>query len=203
MKKIMIFILVTAILCSSLVFAEDIFFSDTNKWIDEFLTEWGVLRGDESDSLNRDRLLTREQAVKLLNVTMMVADEADKMAAVSPYDDVAADHWAAKQIAYAKANGWTNGIGDNLFGLGKTVTTQEFLTLILRALGHDGDDVYANAMKIANEYQLLENTFTWRAKDKIRRDDIIIIVYHALNTKPLGSGVTLAEKLGLIKADDN
>ncbi len=203
MKRMMIFLLVAAMLLSSLAFAENSAMPVTDDRIGDLLKEWGIIRGDESGNLNGDMLLTREQAIVILNRMMKGADEADKMAAVSPYDDVAADHWAAKQIAYAKEKGWTNGIGDNLFGLGRSVTTQEFLTLILRTLGHEGDDVYATAMKMAEEYQLLAGTFTNRAKDKIRRDDVFIIMYHALYTKPLGSDVILAEKIGLFRGDSS
>ncbi len=193
MKKTLALLLVFVMMLSSLSFAD---MSSTRAG--EELKAFGIIKGDQDGNLNEDQPLTREEAITILNRMMGVAAEADKMANVSPFLDVAADHWAAKQIAYAKEQGWTNGIGDNRFGIARSVTTQEFLTMMLRVLGKQGAGVYGNAMQLASDYKLLKNANTVAAKEQIRRGDVFIIMYNTLEAKPINSNVTLGEKLGLM-----
>ncbi len=198
MKKTLALLLVLLMMLSSLSFA-DMSAVEAGKQLKAF----GIIKGDQDGNLNENLPLTREEAITILNRMMGVAAEADKMTATSPFLDVAADHWAAKQIAYAKKAGWTNGIGDNMFGIKQTVTTQQFLTLMLRALGNTGTNVYGNAMQLAGDYNLLENAGNVAAKKAIKRGDVFIIMYNTLEAKPLNSAVTLGEKLGLIASDSD
>src|SRR5699024_3518205 len=55
-----------------------------------------------------------------------------------PFTDV--DDWGEPYVAYAYANGITTGVGDTTFGFHNTVTQEEYLTLLLRAMRYDGVD---------------------------------------------------------------
>ncbi len=190
MKRTLVLLLALVLMFSMFTFATET--SAGNE-----LKELGIIKGDENGNLNEDKVLSREEAVVILNRMMGVEKSADLMLDSSPFVDVPKDHWAAKQIAYAKLMKWTNGIGNNEFGVGKEVTTQEFLTFMLRALGHDGSDVYNSAMQMAKDYNLLNNAETDKCKEKIKRSDVFIIMKNTLNTKPEGSAYHLIEILGL------
>ncbi len=193
MKKTLALLLVLLMMFSSLSFA------DTASTVaGKELKAFGIIKGDQNGNLNEMAELTREESITILNRMMGAAAEADKMANASPFSDVPADHWAAKQIAYAKKEGWTNGVGDNKFGIKQTVTTQQFLTLMLRALGNTSANVYSNAMTLADDYHLLKNANTVAPQEQIKRADVFIIMYNTLEAKLVNSDVTLGEKLGLM-----
>lgn len=70
------------------------------------------------------------------------------------FADVPADHWANITIGWAFENGFTNGVGNGLFGMGQTVTREQTMAFLHRAeevpgtgtLGKDHyDDVPGNA----------------------------------------------------------
>ncbi len=162
------------------------------------LKELGVIKGDQKGNLNADKNLTREEAIVTLTRMMGLADQAKKDGDEAPFTDVPTDNWARPYLGFAKKKGWTNGIGDGKFGLGDNVTTQEYVTFMLRALGYTGTDVYANAIEMGNEMHLLKNVQANMAADIIKRADVFTVMYNTLYTSPKGASQPLVYQLGLL-----
>lgn len=59
--------------------------------------------------------------------------------ASEPFVDVPADHWAASTIEELRTLGYSNGIGDNQFGLGQTITRAQFAAFVTKVMEIDGD----------------------------------------------------------------
>ena len=49
-----------------------------------------------------------------------------------PFTDVPADHWAASAVEELRTLGFSDGIGDNQFGLGQTITRAQFAAFIAK-----------------------------------------------------------------------
>ncbi len=163
----------------------------------------GVVKGYEDGDLRPQNNLSREEAIVTLTRMMGQVDQAMQFDGEIPFSDVPADNWAKKYLGYAQKQGWTNGIGGGKFGLGKNVTTQEYVTFMLRALGYTGPDVYNNAMQMGADMKLLNDVKATGAKDVITRGDVFAIMYNTLYSKPKGADQALVYQLGLAKPADD
>ncbi len=161
------------------------------------LESLGLIKGDQAGNLNEDQPLNREQAVAILIRMMGKTEEAKAMPSKQEFKDVPANHWAAKDLAYAKKQGWTNGIDGENFGVGQNVTLQQYLTFMMRALGQTGDNVYANAMKLAKEKNLLSKMSINKAETELKRGDAFILMSNTLGVQVADASGTLAAKFGL------
>lgn len=165
------------------------------------LKELGIIQGDEKGNLNEDQNVTREEAIVTLT-RMMGKEGAAKLLSSKPsFTDVPVGHWAMSCITYAEAEGWTKGIGAGKFGLGESVTTQEYVTFMLRALGYTGADVYEKAMTMGQEMGLLKDVTATQAKDIIKRGDVFTLMHHTLYTNPKDKDQALVYELGLLKKE--
>ncbi len=165
------------------------------------LKAFGVIKGDQDGNLNADKNLTREEAIVTLIRMMGQEEKAVQFKGEQPFSDVPADNWSKPYLGYAKKQGWTNGIGEGKFGLGLNVTTQEYVTFMLRALGYAGSDVYNNAMTMGNNMNLLDGVSNDEAKASILRGDVFAVMYNTLYSKPAQSDKALVYKLGLAKEE--
>ncbi len=162
------------------------------------LKELGVIKGDENGNLNATEKLTREQAIVTLVRMMGMEKKALDCVADSPFSDAPADHWAKQYVTFANKKGWTNGIGDDLFGVGTDVTMQQYLTFMLRALNYTGDDVYAKAAEMAEQMKLLNDVKATDQKEALLRSDVFVIMYNTLYAMPKDSTVNLGGQLGIL-----
>lgn len=157
----------------------------------------GVISGvNEAGDLAEMEKLTREQALVVLTSLMGQMDAAKATEAEPGFADVPATHWAAKFVAYAKAQGWTSGVSETEFGLGKEVTTKEALSFMMRALGYTADWAKEDIMKKASELGLMEGVSA-KAEDQLVRGELFIVMKNTLYTKPMGEKTELVYKLGL------
>lgn len=99
----------------------------------------GVVSGVDSASRMDERLRTnsplkREEMITVL-VRMLNSGNNNYTPPIKPsFKDVPIDHWSYPYIEQAKELGLTDGIGNNLFGLGENLTYKETLILISKVL---------------------------------------------------------------------
>lgn len=114
----------------------------------QILQELNIIKGTES-GLEEDKPLNREQAIVILIRLLGLEKEAQAFEAYGQFSDVPKTHWAAKYVDFAYQKGLTNGIGNNLFGVGQPVNRKIMATYMLRALEHTADwskeDIMAKA----------------------------------------------------------
>ena len=140
MKKITVLILLSVMVFSLSVFAED-------SLSGEALKELGLIQGDGS-GLNESGDITREALVKM--VVSLTTDLTDDFVVpeTPTFSDVPNDHWAYSWVERAYARELTKGIGNGLFGLGQKVTQQQVSAFMLNALNATYD--YKNAVESAS-----------------------------------------------------
>ena len=103
----------------------------------EVMNAVGVFEGDENGKFNGKEELTREQAAKLLAYLDLGKKVAESLPAVKVFNDVEADRWSAKYIAYCADAEYLAGIGEGYFAPEAKLTGFAFGKMLLCVLGYD------------------------------------------------------------------
>lgn len=163
------------------------------------LYELGLFQGvgklpDGSPDFSLDGTATRAQAAVMLVRLLGAEKEAQSGNYKHSFTDVPG--WASDYVGYAKAKNITSGVSATKFGSGSRITSNQFVTLMLRALGYTDVD-YRNPAPTANSVGLAcpgTTTFT--------RGDMAVVGLSALSCKISGTNQTLRQQLeakGIIK----
>ena len=105
--------------------AGDVYYAEAVRWA---LSE-GITTGTSADQFSPDATCTREQAVTFL----YRAAGSPAVSGESAFEDVGADAYYARAVAWAAQNGVTNGISQALFGTGSDCTRAQIVTFLYRA----------------------------------------------------------------------
>ena len=105
--------------------SEDAYYAEAVRWA---LSE-GITTGTGADQFSPDATCTREQAVTFL----YRAAGSPAVSGESAFEDVGADAYYARAVAWAAQNGVTNGISQALFGTGSDCTRAQIVTFLYRA----------------------------------------------------------------------
>ena len=105
--------------------AGDAYYAEAVRWA---LSE-GITTGTSADQFSPDATCTREQAVTFL----YRAAGSPAVSGESAFEDVGADAYYARAVAWAAQNGVTNGISQVLFGTGSDCTRAQIVTFLYRA----------------------------------------------------------------------
>ena len=105
--------------------AGDAYYAEAVRWA---LSE-GITTGTSDQTFSPDAVCTREQAVTFL----WRAAGSPAVSGESAFEDVGADAYYARAVAWAAQNGVTNGISQALFGTGSDCTRAQIVTFLYRA----------------------------------------------------------------------
>jgi hypothetical protein len=103
------------------------------------LSGLGVIEGDEvAGTLNPDRTYTRAAAAKVLTYMLLGSDTAQALPDNSSiFTDVPTGKWYTGPINYLAEQGIISGYGDGRFGPDDTLTQDQWLKMLLCAMGYD------------------------------------------------------------------
>ncbi len=104
--------------------AEDVYYAEAVRWA---LSE-GITTGTGESSFSPDATCTRAQAVTFL-ARALNANASGK----AEFGDVPTDSYFAEAVAWAAANGVTEGVGSGLFGSDNSCTRGQIVTFLYRA----------------------------------------------------------------------
>ncbi len=161
----------------------------------------GLFNGTGTDDggnpvFDLDKKLSRQEATALLVRLLGKEAEAQKEILGIPFTDV--DDWAKPYVGYAYNHGLVNGTGETSFDSQKPISATEYLTLILRTLGHDdkqGDFAWDSAWTLSDNLEMTEGQYTVDTNAAFCRKDAVYISYMSLFQKIKGEEQTLANKL--------
>lgn len=105
--------------------AGDAYYAEAVRWA---LSE-GITTGTSDHTFSPDAVCTREQAVTFL----YRAAGFPAVSGESAFEDVGADAYYARAVAWAAQNGVTNGISQALFGTGSDCMRAQIVTFLYRA----------------------------------------------------------------------
>lgn len=141
---------------------------------------------DGSPDFDLNSPATRAQATVMLTRLLGAEAEAKARHYSHPFTDAG---WAGDYIGYAYTNKITTGMSKTTFGSDELVTAAQFVTLVLRALGHTEVD-WQSPWDLAKEVGL-----SYSARDAFTRGKMALICYSALSCEISGTGRTLRQKL--------
>lgn len=195
-KRIVSFLLILVILFSFMPAA--IAYSNTAYNSAEALFKLGLFKGtgtnsDGSPIFELDRTPTRAEAIVMLVRLLGKENEANAGSWETPFYDV--EDWALPYVGYAYQSGLTQGNGDGSFGSYENVTTSQYLTFVLRALGYTSgtDFQWDSAWTLSDTIGLTDGTYN--AKTSFTRGDTAVISHGALSRRLKGSNATLLSEL--------
>lgn len=151
----------------------------------DILNELGLFCGTEN-GYELDRAVSRAEAITM--VLRMIGEEKEAKTAgmVRTFSDVAASNWAFSNIGYAAMRGYINGTSETTFEPARNVTGQEFVKMLLCAMGHEGVTI-ENAYDQGVNHALLVNNYAKLAVSsrgyQLNRNDIVNICYLSLLAK--------------------
>jgi len=144
-----------------------------------------------------DSPLTRAQAATIL--VRLLGEEASVLQEDypdNPFSDVPDSHWAKNHILYCFENGITNGTSATTFEPERTISSEEFLALVLRLMGYESEPSTSLADSVNTT--LLGSGYASRleASEEFVRGDVVDIMNKALKA-PLNTAqpILLAEEL--------
>jgi methionine-rich copper-binding protein CopC len=162
-----------------------------------FLETVGVLEGDDDGNLMLDKTLLRRDMVILLSRLMGAEETAAEFPSESlAFEDIT-DAYYNGYIAWSVNNGLIEGHSETVFGFNENVTAQQYVTVLMRALGYEvADEDYAAVLETAAELGLCEGLEV-ENEDEILRGQMAVMTLNTLGTEMKDSEVTLAEDLGI------
>ncbi len=153
------------------------------------LSGLGIAQGDDEGNFNPQNDVKRSEMVAFVCRAMGEEDIATASSS-NAFTDVAANHWAAGYIAWGVNRGIINGMGDGTFAPDASVTYQDAVVMIMRALGYDriaqraeNGGYPTGYLKLASQYGVLKDAGYDNAK-AATREIIAQLIYNAL-TAPL------------------
>lgn len=197
MKKIASFILIICMLSGTMVVqAETI----TSSNVEEVVKSLGIISGDENGNMNLSNAVTRAEFVKMLVSASTYKDQVGTSENVSLFSDVKYNHWASQYIKTAIDAGWVQGYLDGSFKPNNTMTIEEGVTAILRALGYTSDNLigkYPQA-QMAKYHELdLDDKVGLETGALLTREACLYLFYNLLGAQTY-DGDIYGETLGYI-----
>ena len=161
------------------------------------LNDLGLFSGS-TNGYNLERSSTRTEGLVMLLRLLGEENRALNYKGSHPFTDVPS--WADRYVAYAYEKGYTSGISENLFGSQKTLTLNDYMTFLLRALEYNdknGDFTWANSADAAIDAGILSQSEVQAIKDRniFYRDDLVYTSYKVLFANCKNETFKLSDKL--------
>lgn len=150
----------------------------------------GLVKGTEN-GFELDKAATRDEAIAL--TIRLTGQEAQALSGgfSHPFTDV--PDWSQPYIGYGYSTGLVKGTGDTTCGAADAVSANDFVTLMLRALGYDdsrGDFFWGTAALYGFSLGLGRGSY-----DSFTRGDMFEIALAAISAKPKNGGGTMISAL--------
>ena len=136
---------------------------------------------------------------RTLFLSCLLALVLSTAALAADYTDVPADSWARESIDKAAEHGLMNGVGEGRFGLGETISREQFVTILVRMFGWENVSGEDAAIDIADSWArefvntaaangVIDAGGKFRPRDAITRREMAVMLvrvyekYHAPTT---------------------
>lgn len=190
LRKFTCFVLAVAMMISGMTFASAASQEAKN------LNKLGLLLNitDEELSQKLDRVIGITMVLKSLGYK---DEDVKNKAADNPFVDMDKHSWAKGFAAVAYENKITTGINTDAqnrqFGPANPLSKKELLTFMLRVLGYDSAEAWANTESLADKAGIL--TDNSELDYNFTKDDAARIMYRAMNAKLVGKEGRLIDRL--------
>ena len=152
----------------------------------ENLKNLGIMQGDPDGNMRLNDNVTRAEAVALL---VRVHKRLDRKvsAEFTGFSDMK-DHWADKEITYAKNAGITDGTSQTTFSPQNDVTVQEFVKMLVSLLGYGEESEkmggYPHGYIMMGMKLGILKDISVPVTDAAIREDVATMLDYSLDVKP-------------------
>jgi hypothetical protein len=117
---------------------------------------------------------------------------AAQISHLEDFADVPRNHWAYADIQALRSLSVTQGVGDNMFGLGNSLTRAEFITFLAKLLGWEaggeGSPWYAPYVDAGiKKGAIAESAEEFRPNDPITREEMAVMLIRSMGYENLAS----------------
>lgn len=201
MKKILSLITSAALLLS---ITSEIAMADYDKAIYD-LKNLRIINGFEDGEMHENDILTRAQAAAIIMRASGFDDAKWYKSEIKQFKDTPISHWASGYVYRAVYQNIISGINDSEFAPDENVTLEQALKMIIILLGYDNGTLeYPDGfITKARELGILNN-ITLNPSDALKRGDLAVLVYNALDVKPSNSSASsLRDSLTIVKESED
>lgn len=162
------------------------------------LNQLGLFSGkgtnpDGTPNYDLDTKPTRAEGIVMLLALLGEREEANSKEWRSSFTDLPA--WGRKYINYAYQKKYTAGESSTRFGSNKPLTSNQYLTFVLKAMGYSSSSDFNWKDPYTLSDQLGITGGKYNSNSRFTRGDMAIISDNALNAKMKGSDQTLYQTL--------
>ena len=146
----------------------------------------GIMTGDEYGNMNLTSNVSRAEFAKMMVAASKYKDSVGTNVGVSLYKDVKSDHWASQYIKLAVEEGWFQGYVDGTFRPSGSITLEEGVTVVLRALGYGAGDLLGAfpSAQLSKYVALgLNDGISKTQGQQLTRQDCAQLFYNLMGTK--------------------
>lgn len=147
----------------------------------EYVSEAGIMEGKNGGNFDPEGTVTRAE---MAAIVCRMLYETKNLPSEERFSDVPVSHWANGYVSRAAELGIVKGYDDGNFGPSDTVTYEQAVTMIVRALGGEAEaESYGGYpdgyIKVVKEYGYLEGIDSEKG-EAFLRSDIAILVYNCI-----------------------
>lgn len=174
---------ITLLACS----ASAMSFPDVDDYLDyavavDYVSELGIMVGDDQGNFNPHKTVTRAE---MATIICRVLDETENLSSSTAFADVPTSHWANAYVGKAAELGVVSGYGGGNFGPSDSVTYEQAVTMVIRAIGKGDAAVeyggYPDGfLTVAKENFLLDGILAEKG-EPLSRADIALLLYNYYN----------------------
>lgn len=148
----------------------------------EYISELNIMVGDTAGNFNPDKIVSRAE---MATVICRMLGKTENLTTSNVFDDVPTTHWANAYIGQAAALGIVGGYGNGKFGPSDTVTYEQAITMVIRAIGKGDQAIsyggYPNGhLQAAQEDNLLNGVQAEQGQG-LTRGLVAVLLYNYYN----------------------
>ena len=172
-------------------------FTDADKIGDAYyeavgvMTGIGVIKGMGDGTLSPTGYYTRAQAAKIITYMLIGEKAAESLVCTTaPFEDVAANHWAAGYIAFCVEQGIINGMSATTFEPEGQLTGFQWAKMLLCAVGFGsqgeftGNSWSLNTAKVAHLVGVFTGDLAGADHVALQRQQAMLYAFNVLTTVP-------------------
>lgn len=147
----------------------------------EYLSDIGIFSGDDRGNFNPDNAVTRAEMAVLL---CKMLGETEDLTRSDTFTDVPREHWANPYVTHASELGFVSGYGDGTFGPGNSVTYEQAVTMLVRAIGLEDEAIALGGypdgyIAVAEQYRITKDIDATQGYG-LSRKNVAIMLYNAI-----------------------
>ena len=145
----------------------------------EYISELKIMVGDSQGNFNPDKIVSRAE---MATIICRMLGKTENLTTSNVFTDVPINHWANAYIGQAAASGIVGGYGNGKFGPSDTVTYEQAVTMVIRAINKEDSAInlggYPTGYLLAAEANGLLKGIQSEQGQGLVRSSVAVLLYN-------------------------